>query len=179
MRRATGFTLLEVLVVLVLLSIFTISTWRALDAVLSAEARARDELARWQGLAKTFARLESDLENTQSVPLRQTGVTDSSAFFGGDRAFRLTRTRQDGQLEPVEYAFDAPRLTRKTAQAAPLVVAQIHGALRFQYLDAQGRWQPAWPPVEGGRGSTELPAAIELVFNLREGQSLRRVFRVQ
>ena len=63
MKPAAGFTLMEVLVALVLLTLFTLVTYRALDSVLETQQRAGAEMKRWRKLATAFSRIESDLSN--------------------------------------------------------------------------------------------------------------------
>jgi type II secretion system protein J len=60
MKRAAGFTLLELLVAVAVLAVLGALGWRGLDALLAAEARAAFELERWDGLDQAMQQLERD-----------------------------------------------------------------------------------------------------------------------
>ena len=60
MRRARGFTLVEVLVALSILAVLAVLGWRGLDAVLGNEARARALFDRWDGVELALRQLARD-----------------------------------------------------------------------------------------------------------------------
>ena len=60
MKRALGFTLVEVLVALAILGVLAVLGWRGLDAVLGNEARARAEFDRWDGVELALRQLDRD-----------------------------------------------------------------------------------------------------------------------
>ncbi len=189
MRRAHGFTLMEVLVALVLLTLFTVTSYRALDAVLTAQRHATAELERWHGLAAAFTAMESDLSNAISRfdpqdPLR-TGfhalvVQEGSAQFD---LVRLLPDDSDQGLERVGYRCDRSGLARLAWPDADNVAIEPRatvllaglGTCTFRYLDSFGKWVSAWQPLNGHI----LPRAVELNINTAQGTPLRRVFHVQ
>lgn len=179
---ASGFTLLEVLVALVLLALFTLSTWRALDAVLTAEAHAREDLARWQTLARVLGRMESDLENAQTISHPRSGEADAAqAFVGNAASMQFTRSTQEGALAHITWQIREGALMRGLNGGTAQTVLAALPQGEWKYLDTQGQWVAQWPPLTSSpRGITAgSPRAVEFVFTSVQGHTLRRVFRVQ
>ena len=78
-RAARGFTLLELLVAVALLSVLTVLTWRGMDSVLRGRDRivsASDEL---RSLSVAMAQMEEDLR--RSWPIRLLGLPEPSISF--------------------------------------------------------------------------------------------------
>ncbi len=78
-RAARGFTLLELLVAVALLSVLTVLTWRGMDSVLRGRDRivsASDEL---RSLSVAMAQMEEDLR--RSWPIRLLGLPEPSIAF--------------------------------------------------------------------------------------------------
>lgn len=189
MKSAAGFTLMEVLVALVLMTVFTVVTYRALDSVLGAQQRAKAEMERWRALATVFARMESDLSNSVAqVGARApvTSVFKNSRNPDGSGQFELVRLLpedQDAGLLRVGYRCAKDRLLRLVWPdvdqdlAPPLDFTLLKGlsTCEFRYLDVEGQWQPVWVAAKGQR----LPRAVELKLVEAEGAELRRVWRVQ
>lgn len=188
MARAVnaGFTLLEVLVALVLLTVFAVTSYRALDAVLVAERHARAEMAGWQALAKVYAGIEADLQDAVAASIPP--APDRLGFLAertdtGAAAFSLDRQLPDDQadgLERVSYRYADGHLTRSAvsllhprADAPTALLDGLQGA-EFSFLDGFGAWRPDWGTGEAG----QLPRAIAIVLAWPDGRRLRRVFRV-
>lgn len=187
-RESAGFTLLEVLIALVLLSVFTVTSYRALDAVLTAERHARAEMVRWQNLAVVFAGIESDLQDAvaASIPLaagrpgfRAERDDSGAAEFSLDR--QLPADHTEGLMR-IFYRYADGRLTRSSLSLLrqtpePIEAELLDGlaSVEFRYLDGVGVWQPAWGAVQFG----QLPRAVAMVLAWPDGRHLRRVFRLQ
>lgn len=187
--RSAGFTLLEVLVALVLLTVFAVTSYRALDAVLVAERHARLETAGWQRLAMVYARIEADLQDAVAAPIplaagrpgfRAEGADTGAAGFSLDR--QLPGDQADG-LVRVSYRYVGGNLTRLAqsslrpqaeGEAPPPLLDGLERA-EFSYLDNVGAWQPEWGAIQSG----QLPRAVAIVLAWPDGRRLRRVFRVQ
>ncbi|MCL4184344.1 MAG: prepilin-type N-terminal cleavage/methylation domain-containing protein [Burkholderiaceae bacterium] len=78
-RRARGFTLLELLVAVALLSVLAVLSWRGMDSVLSGRDRivsASDDL---RALSVALTQMEEDLR--RSWPIRLLGLPESSITF--------------------------------------------------------------------------------------------------
>lgn len=189
MKPARGFTLMEVLVALVLLTLFTLVTYRALDAVLESQRRIGAEMARWRELAAAFAWIDADLSNAVNrwdtrEPTSMTfhGATDTSGTMQFELVRLLPEDADEG-LRRIGYRCEEKRLVRlvwpevDNAALAPKEFALLKGlsACAFRYLDVAGQWLPNWPPPP----SQPLPRAVELKLVEGDGTALRRVWRVQ
>lgn len=184
--RTTGFTLLEVMVALMLLSLLAITSYRALGSVLDADAHTRAELAFWQQLSATWMRVEDDLQ--AAVPVSSSPYLQGSFFSNrtqsGTASFSLVRQLPEsagGALQQVTYAFADGSLSRSVARpdvpqgdTHPVVLLPGIEKLEFRYMDGTGRWQ-----LDALVSATALPRAVEMVMTWPDGRSVRRVFRVQ
>ena len=186
-RNAAGFTLLEVLVALTLFSLFAITSYRALNAVLEAEMHSRGELARWQNLERIYSRIEADLQDAVVVaPTPDEAHADFFAERGdsGDAAFSLNRLLPDdveGGVQRVLFRFSARQLSRSAWSRStpensvqPVLLMEGLDRVVFRYMDAGGNWQSGWVAAAG-----EMPRAVEMVSTWPDGVTLRRVFRLQ
>ena len=185
-RKTSGFTLLEVLVALVLLTLFAFAAYRGLNAVLEVEAHSRKELARWQKLSRVFTRIEADLQDAVLIPPaagRNPAVfiverNDSTAV--GFSMHRLTAEEGAGGVEQVNYRFIGRQLSRSASPVSgqggemlPSLLLEALEHVSFRYLDGRGIWQADW------HVATELPRAVEVAMAWPDGLQLRRVFRTQ
>ena len=188
--RAGGFTLLEVLVAMVLLALFAVASYKALDAVLMAERYASAEMARWRQLAVAFSRIKNDCGNAVADLRPSHGwrrgmhagqESDGTPYFELDR---LLPEDQAGGIQRVGYRYrDGTLLRRVWQETAPATEAPVEAPLleglsgvALRYLDGKGNWLPEWTP-SGGRGA--LPRAVEMQFRFVSGEPLRRVFLLQ
>ncbi len=186
---ARGFTLMEVLVALVLLTLFSLVTFRALDAVLEAQRRASAEMARWRGLASTFARMDADLASAVARPDPRLPLAGSFHILlneDGSMQFDLVRQLPDDAdqaLLRVGYRCGGKTLERLVwadennplQDPKRLALLENLNTCAFRYLNELGQWQPAWQPPPG----KAFPRGVELGIVTADGTALRRVFRVQ
>jgi general secretion pathway protein J len=186
-HKTAGFTLLEVLVALTLFSLFAMTSYRALSAVLEAEVHALGELSRWQNLGKIYAQIEADLQDAVFVagpPGRAYAGFVAEGGVSGEAAFSLSRLLPEdveGGTQRVLYRFASRQLSRSAwspsvqdGGAQPVLLLEGLDQAGFRYMDAAGNWQGEWVTAAG-----ELPRAVEMVFKWPDGVSLRRVFRLQ
>lgn len=189
MRADRGFTLLEVLVALVLMSLFAVVSYRALDAVLQGQRGATAEMERWRELAAAFARMEADLSNAviRSDPRdpRQSGFHALTEPDGGARFDLVRQLPEDAEkgLQRIGYGCAQATLERlvwpdvddplSDPRRSPLVNGLRSCALR--YLDEQGQWLSGWQ----SQAVSLLPRAVELSIGEADGTRIRRVLRVQ
>lgn len=170
--RSRGFSLLEALVTLVILSMIATVLMQSLSQVLGLRERVlrSEREARIAGLEERWFR--------ESVGAAVADLPGAAAVFQGDaRAVRFLG------LDPVGGGAAGPVEWRLAADGAGLGLDYREGTRRFRfdglalregqfrYLDAEGRWQPRWPPeaAEGGDArpgpvpsAPALPRAVEL-----------------
>lgn len=179
-RSAPGFTLIEVMVALVVLSVMTLMGWRGIEAMLRTREIAQANLETTARLQTVLAQWEQDLQQLEEG--RDSGV-DALSFDGA--TLRITRHRPEGlQLvawgvrDGALYRWESrTALTRGELQTA---WAQSQQALvldqkRLKALDGVQGWQMyfyrgnSWsnalsaddvekdgtpPPPPGGKGGT-------------------------
>jgi len=184
-----GFTLMEVLVALVLLVLFTLLSYRSLDAVLKTQRRATAEMERWHELAAAFAWMETDLSNAVVRPdplLPVGGGFHIQLAQDGAMQFDLVRLLPDDADQAVQrvgYRCADKHLDRLVwpdadnplLAAKPATLLEGLGNCAFRYLDEHGQWLPGWLPQAG----KPFPLAVELSLTTADGTPLRRVMRVQ
>jgi general secretion pathway protein J len=189
MNRAQGFTLMEVLVALVLLTLFALVTFRALDAVLEAQRRATSEMAHWHELASAFARMDADLANAAARPDPKVPLAGGFEILlneDGSMQFDLVRLLPedaDQAVQRVGYRCTGKSLERLVWPDAdnpllgPIKITLLEGlsACAFQYMNELGQWLPTWQPQTG----KPFPRAVELSIATADGTPIRRVLRVQ
>lgn len=180
---------MEVLVAMVLLSLFAVVSYRALDAVLNTQ---RDAIARMDNLnelAVAFALMDGDLSNiTISSGPQDPGGSGFHTVLEQDGAaqFDLVRMLPEDAyqgLQRIGYRCAGETLSRQVwpdvynPASPPMEFALLDGlrACAFKYLNAEGQWQTVWQ----AQRVILLPRAVELSITEADGTSIRRVLRVQ
>jgi type II secretion system protein J len=180
---------MEVLVAMVLLSLFAVVAYRALDAVLNTQRQAMARMENLNELAAAFALMDTDLSNTTkpSDPLDPSG-SGFHALLQQDGAgqfdlVRLLPEDADQGLQRIGYRCSGETLSRLVwpdvnNPANPPKEFTLLSGLRscaFKYLDAAAQWQAVWQ----AQTVSPLPRAVELSITDADGTSMRRVVRVQ
>lgn len=171
--KARGFTLIELMSALLILSLLAVMSFRGLGAVLDARDQVRRETEKWRGVAAFFSRFQRDVQLSSPRPVRAAaGRLEFSRFAaaeGSDVPRRVAyELNQNQQIEISLWPGLEP-----TAPPARYVV--LSGVARFelQYLGAEPAWVDAWPPSER---DPPLPRAVRLRIVLASGEELVRVF---
>ncbi|SEQ65831.1 general secretion pathway protein J [Solimonas aquatica] len=207
MKRATktfaqsGFTLLEMLVVVAIFAIFAVLAYGGLNSVLKTRAaveRGQQELAQVQ---KAYLRLRDDLQQVQPRPVRD-NYGDLQPAFYANREGDLELTRGGwrnplllprSSLQRVSYHLAEDGLHRRSWRGLdraqddkPQDVLLLAGVSKvgWRFLDEQAQWQTQWPPlnaVQGTTPETQLPAppvAAEITLRTRSFGELHFLFRL-
>ncbi len=126
-----GFTLIEVLVALVVMSIMSIMAWRGLDALMKSREVAQTHIDQSARLQTVIAQWEQDLRSVQDP-----GSTDALVFDGA--SLRLIRQHVHG-LQVVSWSVRAGSLYRwesKPAQTAGALAENVQRAAQLLPQDS-------------------------------------------
>ena len=189
-RAARGFTLIEVLIALTLLSLLMLALTGALRAMGQTSERveqrieAEDDYRIAQAflrdiLAQASARVSDQMAAGgaqravffagQPAALAWIGIMPARHGLGGRHYMRLALESGAGGSDLVlRYApwSGAPTFADWTVAPAQSLVRGVQGLrLRYQH-PLTGQWLPAWPPADLPPGANVfLPSAIELAID--------------
>jgi general secretion pathway protein J len=181
MRRAAGFSLLEVLVAVAIFAVLSVAAYGALDATIRARAQSNEVATRLAALQSAVLALERDLREAMPRPVRGAIGERLPALDGGPAGFEVTHAAfaslasepsarlarsgwglADGALVRARW----PVLDRAPAsRPASRPMLEGVGTLRLRYLDTRGEWRESWPPRDGPDALPErLPRAVEFTL---------------
>ena len=193
-RRATGFTLVEVLVALFVMSLLAVMAWQGVDGMVRARDASQQRLEATLRLNTALAQWQQDLLSVQQTP-----IVPGLRFDGA--SLQLTR-RTPGGLQLVVWSlrdgrwlrWSAPPTTSgrelrehwmraqqlQGAEPGQLTVLQGLAGWNVQYFQANDNgWSNAQStgdvsPAEGGASAPSMPALplgvrLELTFGEGSG----------
>jgi general secretion pathway protein J len=173
--KARGFTLIELMSALLILSLLAVMSFRGLGAVLDARDQVGRETEKWRSVAAFFSRFQRDVQLSSPRPVRATsGRLEFSRFAAAEGmdaprrvAYELNRSRE------IEMSLWPGLEAAPGAQPARYAVLSGVAEFELQYLDAELAWVGAWPRSER---DPPLPRALRLRIVLTSGEELVRVF---
>jgi general secretion pathway protein J len=196
MKRTRGFTLLEMIVVLLIFSVIAVMAYGGLNAVLNARGRVLESLERTAALQKAYVRLRNDLQQLRGRSARDGyGEPQGALAVLPDGAVEFTRSgwrnplgQPRSVLERVAYRLDDDsRLLRvswraldraQDATPSEVVVLEQVEDVRWRFLQGS-EWQETWPAAgAAGAGAAldEVPRAVEIVLTLKDLGEVRLLF---
>lgn len=191
-RRASGFTLLELLVAIAIFAIAAQLAFGGLRHILDGRAQLAPRHEQAAQLRYAVTMLERDLLAARPRPVRDALGAPVGAFVAGNGEELVALSRGDSSrptlldavgLYRVGYrledgvllresspVLDAVQGSRRTTQALLDGVAE----LRLRCLASQDdSWSTVWPPA--GVSLRSLPQAVEFELVFRDGRRLRRL----
>jgi general secretion pathway protein J len=193
-RLHRGFTLIEILIALAILSLLAVLGYRAVASLGDTEARLSSEAEKWRRLDGLFSRLESDCREAIPRGVRAgdrldpawLGTTDTD----GNSALLISRAGPEFLLEPgsagqrIGYRLRNGTLevlywpaldnAAEAHPAAYTLVADV-AAVAFNYLDTAGAWRSRWPVF----GEPAIPRGLQVVVRLASGERIERWIALQ
>lgn len=191
--RERGYTLVEVLVAVSVFALLAGSAYVALDGLSRSAEAHRDRAEAFGEIQQAVARLDGDLRQLVSRPVRGEGGRLQAALQGERNSLEATRAGwlnpsgqrrsdlqrfawqlNDGGLERFHWP-----VTDRTAAVQPASRFRLDGVSGFElrYLGRDGRWLDNWP--ESTDRTASLPAAVEVLIETEGFGRLRRLVVVQ
>jgi general secretion pathway protein J len=202
-RRGGGFTLIEVLVSVFLLSVLSAFAYETLNYVRRSREVTQTAFERVRAIELAMHTLVTDFEQLEPRPVRDLlGQSSLPAILADPRTTNLvTLTRGGwpnpaglprGTLQRVNYRLDNGTLIREyqtvldaTLASAPVKRELLKDVVRvtIRYMDSSRVWQEQWPPLASGpQGPTVAfglrPMAVEIVIELKDVGRLTRLVEV-
>jgi general secretion pathway protein J len=196
--KVRGFTLLELLVAITILSIVSVIAWRGLDSLVSTRERLEPEADDVRSLLTTFGQMERDLAqvpNPRFLGLANSpinvSVTDGVAMLQLVRIAPVAADRPT-EVQTVYYRVVDGTLMRQATPALPAFEPTPADRLETARLLPQVKtmqirtWSPAggWvdPSISDPSGNTPQPGAVtpgvEITLERSNGKIFRRVLLV-
>ena len=190
---AGGFTLLELLTAMLILSLLALMSYRALGAVLDAREHVAQETEKWRSIAAFLARFERDVQLAAPRPVR--AISGTAPAFSGEQGTASELRVQFSRFASPEGTDTARRQayglnTQQEIElwlwpgldvapdAQPVRYPMLRGVAHFdlQYLSSDRAWLGFWPARES---EPPLPLAVRLRLVLTTGEEILRVFALK
>ena len=180
--KPLGFTLIELMSALLILSLLALMSFRGLGAVLDARDQVRQETEKWQRVAAFYSRFQRDVQ--LSAPrhvLAAAGRLEFTRFAtaeGIDAPRRIAYGLNDKQEIELSMWPDTEATSGAAPSPEPTRYPVLRAVARFelQYLDGGLAWAGEWPRSER---DPPLPQAVRLRIVLASGEELVRVFALK
>ena len=200
--RSGGFTLIEVILVVLIFSIMAAMAYGGLNSVLKTRVSIEASMKRTADLQKAYMRMRSDFQNFVPRPIRDNfGDLQPSIRGAREQVIELTRGGwrnplflKRSSMERVTYALDGDKLQRasyrvldRAQDTQPVRVTLLDKVkeLRLRYMDKEREWVDQWPQQQQQQQSSENqnqrdtppPLAIEVTLVTTDMGELRFLFK--
>lgn len=195
--RAQGFTLIEIILVVLIFSIMAAMAYGGLNSVLKTRVAVEASMQRTAELQKAYMRLRGDFQNLVDRPARDNfGDLQPPLLGGKEQTVELTRGGwrnplylKRSSLQRVVYGLREHRLERasyrvldRAQDSEPIrtVLLERVRELRWRYLNPDREWVDQWPPRSVDTttsGEAAPPRAVELTIVTEDVGELRLLFK--
>ena len=199
-RASRGFTLLEIIVVVLVFSVMSVMAYGGLRSVLRTRTGIESSMQRTAELQRAYMRLRGDFQNLRDRPARdEYGDAQAPLSIDRDGHLRLIRGGQRNPLgtsrssiERIQYTVKDRALRRASWRAIDLpqksepvdlvLLANVE-EVRWRFLDTANEWQEEWPANSQSRGpgtssaSEPPPLAVEITVVTKDWGETRFLFR--
>lgn len=192
-RPSLGYTLIEVIVAVTVFAFLAASAYISLDGLSRAALDHRERSTEFGQLQTAIARLDSDLRQLTTRPVRAPDGHHEPALAGSRSSITGTRagwpnpaSHSRGTLQRFSWQYSQNELQRLSwpvtdrvpaSQTLDEVLLEDLRRIEFRYRDRDGRWRDEWP--SDADELALLPAAIELVLETERFGRLRRLVVLQ
>ena len=188
---AKGFTLLEVLVAIAILSVMSVMSYSGFEQVSLARERMEQHAETLSRLQMAYSVIKKDLEqvvnrrvrgpqgNVKPAMLSPPNADLQIALVANNRA-SFQNSDTGSRLQYVEYHLEDKSLRRmqyevldqanNSAGISSTLLTDIE-SMEFQFFHG-GLMEPFWPKANAGP-FMDLPTAIEVTFTLSDGKDYR------
>lgn len=195
LRRAHGFTLLELLVAMAVFALVSLMAYGGLRTVLQSKQATERQAARIQQLQSAVLMLERDLGQFVARGIRDEYGDAQPALRSADYGTVLLEFTRAGWRNPtamarstlqrVGYGIEESSLLRfswtvldRAQESSPYRATLLDGVreMRLRYLDAAREWHEQWPPAAySANDPWPVPLALEVVLALEDMGEIRRL----
>jgi len=200
MRRAAGFTLIELMVAMAIFGVLSALAYGVLNQTLLNSEILSSRMERLKAIQKTVRTISDDFLQLAPRPVRQDigeGYTASlTTSLQSVYALELTKggwsnliVLPRSTLQRVAYRLEENELIRyhwnvldRTLSNQPKAVTLLDEVetLAFRFLQSNNEWTDKWPPANqaGPPGFRQRPRAIEVILTLQGEGEISRLIEV-
>jgi len=187
-----GFTLIEALVAMSLIAIISVMSYQAVEVVMLADQRSRDQLSDETQLHRAWQIIHRDLLHLRNRPFRDGLGGKEDAYITDKSQFGVRFSRGNGPMvrnnpsgvRRVQYSLNESQQllrqswgitesTRYSDGVTQRLLDNVEEVL-FEHQDSDGVFVPNWPPIKGS--ATALPKMIRVTIRLINGTETSRLF---
>ncbi|WP_428313072.1 type II secretion system minor pseudopilin GspJ [Hydrocarboniphaga sp.] len=206
-RRHQGFTLIEIILVVLIFGIMSAMAYGGLNSVLKTRTAVEASIERTADLQRAYMRMRNDFQNLALRPIRDNfGDTQPALVGSRDNIVEFTRGGWRNPLylprssfERVVYRLASDKKLERASyrvldraqdtQPARVVLLDKVEDFKLRYMDSEREWVTEWSansnrdqqPNEatqtGASSAAKPPLAIELTLVTKDMGELRFVFK--
>lgn len=199
-RRASGFTLMEVLVAVAIFTVVGTLALGGYNELIKQSAIAEAGAARTRAVQAAVRRMALDFSMLEPRPVREPlGEAIEPALRAESSSVRLADLTRSGWSNPagvprstlqrVAYELDDQKLRRdywlmldRTLDAEPVsaVLLEQVREVKLRFLDGNQTWHEQWPPLgySAPDAPRVLPIAVEITLELEDWGRIVRLVEV-